>query len=259
MEKRIIGVVSGKGGVGKTTVSVNLGILAAQSGSNVLVVDADIGNPTVGLHLGQWQYAHGMQDVAKKKIKLEEAVVVHPPSGLHFLPSTFSDVSDVHVRNLKPILRQSDFDTIIIDTPPGFSHYIYEVMGVCSEIVLVANPSMPSVTSATRMTELSKKAKVKTTGIVLNRVTNSAHEMHPKEVEKVCETRIISIIPEDRAVAESISAKIPVSIYAPYSPVGRSFSDLATYLFNIRAPRPLWQGFGPLNRLIYLVRSIFRF
>ncbi len=232
MEKRIIGVLSGKGGVGKSTVAINLCALAAESRSSVLLVDTDINNPCVGLHLGMWHSALGLQDVLNKKAKLEEAMIIHPTTGIRLVPSSLEYGKATKLDNLKQVLGTSSYETIILDCPPGTNESTEQIIQACTEILVLVTPDVPSVTSGTKLIELSKEFKVKVAGIIINRTGNKPYEMHPKEIETITETRICGIIPEDHSVAESIAAKIPLVIYRPHGPASKALSDIAGIVFN---------------------------
>jgi len=230
MPKRIISVLSGKGGVGKTTISVNLSALAASGGSEIVLVDGDIGNPSVGLHLGLWGYMSGLQNVLAGACKLEDVMVVHPVTGIRVVPSTLEYRRGVSTGRLGDVLRRASHDTFILDSPPGVSRSVEDILGCCTETVVVVTPDIPSVMSAVKIIELAKLRKVKVSGLVLNRVQKKKYEMHQREIESTCNVPILVSIPEDRVVPESISARIPVVLYAPKSPVSRDLGDLAVEL-----------------------------
>jgi len=230
MAKRIISILSGKGGVGKTTISVNLSTIAASGRNEVVLVDGDMGNPSVGLHLGLWGYMNGLQNVLAGKCKLEQALVVHPATGIRVLPSTLEYRRGIKTGKLKEVLHKSSRDMFVIDSPPGVSQSVEDILKGCTETVIVVTPDIPSVMSAVKIIELAKECKVKVNGLILNRVEKKKYEMHHKEIENTCNTRILITIPEQRVVPESISARIPVTLFAPRSKVSMAFNDLAVEL-----------------------------
>ena len=232
MEKRIIGILSGKGGVGKSTIAINLCALAAETRSMTLLIDTDLNNPCVGLHLGMWHNALGIQDVLSKKAKLEEAIAIHPTTGIRMVPASLEYGKTAKLDNLKQALNACEYETIVLDCPPGTTEATEQIIQACTEVVVVVTPDVPSVTSGTKLAEIAKEYKVKVAGIVVNRSGNRPYEMHPKEIETVTESRILAIIPEDGAVPESIAAKIPLVLYKPNGPASKSISELASILFN---------------------------
>lgn len=169
MEKRIIGVLSGKGGVGKSTIAINICALAAETKSMTLLVDADINNPCVGLHLGMWHNAMGLQDVLNKKAKLEEAIAVHPTTGIRMVPSSLEYGKVTKLDNLKQVLNACDYETIVLDCPPGTNEATEQIIQACTDIAVVVTPDVPSVTSGTKLIEIAKEYKVKVAGVIVNR------------------------------------------------------------------------------------------
>ncbi len=227
MSKRVIGVISGKGGVGKTTLSVNLSAIAALNGADVVLIDGDLGNPGVGLHLGLWGYSAGLQQVLSGKYTAEQATIIHPATGIRVLPSTLEYERGAKLSNLKNVVKATSQSLAIIDSPPGVSASAEDILSSCTEAIILVTPDIPSVMGAAKIIELAKKCNTKVAGLVLNRVQNKNYEMHPKEIEHTCEARVLAVIPEDKAVPESISARIPVVMYAPNSPVSNKLHDLA--------------------------------
>ena len=248
MAKRIISVLSGKGGVGKTTIAVNLSALAAAD-SEIVLIDGDVGNPTVGLHLGLWGYTNGLQNVLAGKCGLEQAEVVHPATGIRVVPSSLEYVRELKTSKLKEVLERDPHDKFIIDSPPGVSMTLEDILAASTETIVVVTPDIPSVMSAVKIIELAEKSKVKVDGIVLNRVLNKKYEMHVREIENTCNSRILVTIPEEKTVPESIAARMPVVLYAPNCAAASSFRDLAVELgFDGKGiERGVGRG-GPLAR-----------
>ncbi len=251
MEKRIIGILSGKGGVGKSTIAINLCAIAAESRSMTLLVDTDINNPCVGLHLGMWHNALGLQDILNKKAKLEEAIAIHPTTGIRLVPASLEYGKATKLDNLKQVLNACDYETVILDCPPGTNEVTEQIIQACTEVAVVVTPDVPSVTSGTKLVEIAREYKIKVAGIIVNRAGNRPYEMHPKEIETITESRILSIIPEDGAVPESIAAKIPLVIYRPNGPASRAIGELAVVLFN----KPRGMGAHPGGGIFSGIRS----
>ncbi len=88
MPKRVIAVVSGKGGVGKTTTAVNIASLLSMSGRSVVIVDADVYNPCVLFHLGLPHQSTGLQTLLEGKADIEDVLTMHPSTGLRCISSS---------------------------------------------------------------------------------------------------------------------------------------------------------------------------
>ncbi len=225
---RVIGVVSGKGGVGKTVTAVNLGILLAREGIKTILIDSDVQNPSVGLHVGFASMHVGFQDVLGNKIALDDAVIDHPQSSLKILPASLKPSYRVPIQNFKGLLRDLEaYEFVMIDSPPSVLEYVQEVITNCDEVLVVTTPDLPSITSANKVIAFAEKNNVKILGLVLNRVHHKAYELPEKEVEALTNYRVLSSIPEDEVVPLSISLQQPLTVRFPDSEVALKFVELA--------------------------------
>jgi len=255
VDRKVIGVVSGKGGVGKSTIAVNLATLFTASEVDNLLIDGDTSNPSVGLHLGIWQHSYGLQDVLAGKITPEEAIVLHPATGIRVIPSSLRYVKEINMKHLRRVVGEiKTYKFITIDSPPGLSDDVENIMQSCNELVVVTTPDVPSVTSATKIISLAEEFRVPVAGLVVNRILNKRYELHMNEIESMCNTRIIGKIPEDVRVPESIAVKVPVALYAPKSAASVAICQLAYELCGerIRAPR----GGGILSQVVDFFRKL---
>ncbi|NYZ78599.1 MinD/ParA family protein [Candidatus Micrarchaeota archaeon] len=257
MDRQTIGIISGKGGVGKSTIAVNLATIFASSDYDNLLIDGDTSNPSVGLHLGVWQHSNGLQDVLAGKISPEEAVVLHPATGIRVIPSSLNYKREVSMKNLSKVVEGiKTYKCIIIDSPPGLSEEVENIMKACSELVVVTTPDVPSVTSATKIIDLAETHRVGVAGLVVNRILNKKYELHMQEIESLCNARIIAKIPEDSRVPESIAVKIPITMYHPNSPASIALNQLARELSGRRISQPQYAGVGIFGRFINFVKRV---
>jgi septum site-determining protein MinD len=251
-----MGIVSGKGGVGKSTIAVNLAALFTSSEIDNLLIDGDTSNPSVGLHLGVWQHSYGLQDVLAGKIAPEEAIVLHPATGIRLIPSSLRYVKETSMKNLPHMLDKIKvYKFITIDSPPGLSSDVENIMKSCNELVIVTTPDVPSVTSATKIIDLAEDMRIPVAGLVVNRILNKKYELHMKEIESVCNTRIIGKIPEDYRIPESIAVKVPVTAYSPASPASVAIGELASELSGQRMHKQFYSR-GVFARLANFFRKL---
>ena len=177
MPKHVIAVVSGKGGVGKSTVALNYATLLSLQGVSTLLIDADFYNPCIGLCLGLWQQPVGFQHVLAGTAKMEDAVTLYPASGLRICLSSLNYFRSVKTENLKRIIEKLDYDVIVIDSPPGLSGVVEDIVTVCNELFVVLTPDVPSVTSATKLAAITEANPAAANNprvftYILNRVAN---------------------------------------------------------------------------------------
>ncbi|MBR9680865.1 MAG: P-loop NTPase [Candidatus Altiarchaeota archaeon] len=235
--RRVLGVLSGKGGVGKTTVSTNLALAMHNLGEDVVVVDADLKNPTLGIQLGVFDYDNTLHDVMEKGLPLLEAMYIHK-TGLKFVPSHVSlTYLGVDSSKLKKVFEEAYF-TSIIDSPPGLGNEALSVMEVCDEALVVTTPSLPDVAGAMRTIEVAKSMGVVIKGIILNKVMKKDYEVTASEIEAVTGTPVIKVIPWDETLLRSLSYKQPVVEFNKYSSSAMSFYELASKLTGVEYSRP---------------------
>lgn len=237
MPKKIISVLSGKGGVGKSTFAVNVACVLAQSGLPTVLVDADIYNPCVFFHLDLAPRAAGLQELLDGTAKLEEVLPVHPQTGLRCISSSINHFRDVQIQNLPKLINDLDYEYVIIDCPPGLSPLIEETIVVSDRIFVMMTPDMPSCSAALKLSYMieqrseKRNAKPKVS-YFLNRVAGLRYEVHPREVESLFKTKPIPILPEDEAVPESIASKVPVILSHPDGKFSSAVKKFAETLEN---------------------------
>jgi len=227
---RIISVVSGKGGVGKTTTVTNLAGALVNQGKSVIILDADIATPNLSLHLGIPFYPFTLHDALKKKIPITSALYEHP-SGIKIIPASLSlddlqgtDINklDTHILHL---LGQADY--VVIDAAPGLGEEAQAAITVSDEILIVTNPEIPAVTDALKTVKIAQELGTKILGVVVNRKKELKHELSHDDIYSMLEHDIIATIPEDIAIPRSISLKNPAVISKPKSKSSRAFIKLA--------------------------------
>ena len=231
--QRVIGVLSGKGGVGKTVTAINLSAALHQFGFDTTVVDADISSANLTVHLGLPDATVSLQDVLDGKAHLYKAIRV-VPKGLRIIPSSLSlEKTSADMSKLKKVIRGSLEGITIIDAPPGFSDQTNDIMDACDDILIVTNPDVPSVTDAVKVTEISKRKGKNALGIVVTRLENSKIEVMASEIGALCELPILAEIPEDKSVKKSIYERVPLVFNSPYSDAAIGYKKLAALIAGV--------------------------
>ncbi len=250
MSQRVIGILSGKGGVGKTVTSLNLGLALHQFGEDVVVIDADITASNLGLHLGMYNFPHGLQDVLNNDLDIEKAMYMHH-TGLRVIPASL-DISSLKadISQLKKVVKEIPAEIILIDAPPGINEDVLAVLNASKEIMIVTNPDIPTVTNAMKISRVSEKYKRHVSGVIVNRYLGNAYELNIDEIEMMIESQIYGVVPEDPYVRESIYQKIPIVAYKPFSPASIAFKQIAAKIIGkvYKLPR-----FYRIKRLLGLI------
>ncbi len=237
--REIIGIVSGKGGVGKTTVTVNLGMAMHKLGENVVIVDGDLKNPNFGMHLGVFNYDVTLNEALEREMPLFEALHIHE-TGLRFIPAHIS----LHYLNTNPNKLKNAFESfdckILIDSPPGLDKCALAVMEACDKIIAVTTPYLPDLTDCMKTIEVALDMGKKVEGIVLNSLRYEDYEIKSEEIEAITGFPILQKIPWDENILRSLARKRPLVDLQDISPAAISFYELASKLTGIKYRRPLF-------------------
>lgn len=240
---RVISVVSGKGGVGKTTAVANLGvILASKYKKNVILVDCNITTPHLGLYMGIDHHPVTLNHVLKGKARVSDAVYPHG-SGAKVIPSSLAlkELDGVDVANVKSAINRikkeyPETDFIILDCAPGLGREAMAGMRSSEEILYVTTPYFPIVADMVKCSQVARELGLKPLGAVLNMKKGNKHELSAFEIENIAEIPIIGAVSLHHDVLKSLHKRIPVSIHAPFSKVSLEFTRVAAKIAGEKAP-----------------------
>jgi len=230
---RIISVVSGKGGAGKTTLVANLGAALAEMGKDVTIIDANLTTPNLGFHLGVPLYPTTLHDVLKGRARIQDALYAHD-SGVKIIPAGIgiNDLKGIDARDLPNSLLDllGNTDIILIDAAAGLGREALSAIESSDELLVVTNPELPAVADALKAMKLAQEVGTKISGVVLNRVTGGRYEMPLEDIKHMLDVDVLAAIPEDDAVKQAIAEKTPVVHFAPKSKASREIRKLAAQL-----------------------------
>jgi septum site-determining protein MinD len=230
---RIIGIVSGKGGVGKTTTTINLAASLMEFKRNVIAVDADISMSGLGLQLGMYYFPLSLNDVLKGEGELFEALYIHS-SGLRIIPASLN-IDDVKISNLQQILKDSllEDNIVLIDSPPGFEKNSLAVLKTCPELLIVTTPEIPAITDALKVISITEKMSATPIGIIVNMYKEKeSNQINLKEIQTICGLPVVGVIPEDGNIKKSIFKGVPAVCLNPHAPSSIAFRKIAASLIG---------------------------
>ncbi len=229
---RIIGVISGKGGVGKSTIASNVALALKKFNKNVLLIDCNLSTPHLSYYLGTNDYIGTINDVLLDKADIKSAVYNY--NGVKYLPASvkFEDLVGIDLMKFKKHLTKLEkgADFIILDAAPGLGKEALFVMDASTEIMFVTQPFVPMVADVIRCKEILKQFGDKKMSVLLNMVTYGTHEMKKKVVEELTQLPVIGEIPYDNKVTESMVMRNPLMDYKPDSLSGVNFMKIASLL-----------------------------
>jgi len=250
---RVIGVFSGKGGVGKTTLVANLSAsLSKNFNKKIVAIDSNISISHLGMHLGLYEDPKvTLREVLLKKASPMSALYIHPSTGVRLLPSPLNSSFDgISLRGIENVVDQlsRDNDIVIIDAAPGLGREVIAAAECIDDAIIVATPDIPSVTDALKTINLIKRINddINILGLVVNRVRNERYELTKNEIESACNINVITHIPEDVKIPESIAKGSPVVDIHPYSKASIAFNRLSAALIG--------QNYEPNNLLYKLMK-----
>lgn len=244
---RVITVTSGKGGVGKTGISVNLAIELARAGNRVVLLDADFGLANIEVMLGiRPQY--NLADLMFGGKSIGE-IVMPGPEGISFISGgsglhELTRLTREQIVNLSMRLVELDdmADIIIVDTGAGIADNVLEFVAASAEVLLVATPEPTSITDAYALLKtLNRKSEFSTEHtrirMIANRVANERDGRELYEKLSVVASKFLSFdleylgeIPQDDQMSRSIIRQKPIVISAPGSDAAVALSELAEKL-----------------------------
>jgi septum site-determining protein MinD len=227
---RIIVINSGKGGVGKTTTAINLGTSLNKLGKDVVIVDANLNTPNVGLQLGAPIVPVTLNHVLKGKADIRDAIYEHS-SGTKIVPSSLSikELTKFNTKKIPGIMKElSEFnDYVIIDSAAGFGEEVMAALEASDEIIIVTNPEMPTVTDALKAVKVAREMGKEVNGVIVTRHANAKYEMPLSSIRSMLEAQIIGVVPEDKAVKEALNLRDAVVHTHPRSKVSKKYLEIA--------------------------------
>ncbi len=220
MAGRVIVITSGKGGVGKTTTSANIGTALAKLGNKVVLIDTDIGLRNLDLLLGlENRIVYTIVDVVEERCKLKQALVKDKknPNLALLAAAQTRDKSSVTSEQLKDICDQlkKKNDFILVDCPAGIEQGFQNAVAGATEAIVVTTPEMSAVRDADRIIGLLEaKEEIESYKLLLNRVRPKLIEqndmMSVEDVVEILSTDLIGVIPEDTGIITSTNKGEPI-------------------------------------------------
>lgn len=236
MTGRVIVITSGKGGVGKTTTSANIGTALAKAGQKVVLIDTDIGLRNLDLLLGlENRIVYTIVDVVEERCKLKQALVKDKknPNLCLLAAAQTRDKSALSQEQLKSICEElkKDNDFIIVDCPAGIEQGFQNAIAGATEAIVVTTPEMSAVRDADRIIGLLEaKEEIESYKLLLNRVRpnliKSNDMMSVDDVVDILSCQLIGIIPEDTGVITSTNKGEPI-VNDEKSLAGQAYQNVA--------------------------------
>jgi septum site-determining protein MinD len=240
----VITITSGKGGVGKTTATANIGAALAARGKSVVLIDSDIGLRNLDIVLGlENRIVYDLVDVVEGACRLRQAMIRDKRlNNLHLIPAAQTRekdaVSPEQMQSLTDELLQQ-FDFILIDSPAGIEQGFRNAIAGADEVLVVTNPEVSSVRDADRIIGLVEAAELPSPRLILNRLNpllvRRGDMMSMDDVAEILSIPLVGIVPDDETIVTSTNRGEPAALN-PQSRAGQAFRDIAARLTGEDVP-----------------------
>ncbi len=238
-------VTSGKGGVGKTTCTANIGMALAQRGHRVAVIDADFGLRNLDLLLGlENRIVYTAVEVLAGDCRLDQALVKDKRQpNLVLLPAaqnrTKEAVTPEQMKQLVSSLSENQ-DFILVDCPAGIEMGFQNAIAAADEALIVTTPEISAVRDADRVIGLLEANDVKTINLIVNRLkpvmVREDMMMSVQDVQEILAVPLIGVIPDDERVLVSTNRGEPLVLSENISVVGLTIDNVARRLEGEKVP-----------------------
>jgi len=238
MPGKVVTVTSGKGGVGKTTATANIGAALALNGKKVVCVDADIGLRNLDVVLGlENRIVYDLVDVVEGRCRLRQAMIRDKHLGeLYLIPAAQtrdkSAVSPSDMVRLCDELRP-DYDWIMIDSPAGIERGFRNAIAPADIVLVITNPEVSAVRDADRIIGLIEAEEKGPARLVINRIkpemVKRGDMLSADDVLELLAVELIGLIPEDEHVIMSTNQGSPIALNGK-SKAGEAFRNIARRL-----------------------------
>ena len=231
----VIVITSGKGGVGKTTTTANLGSALALNGKKVVLVDTDIGLRNLDVVMGlENRIVYDIVDVVEEKCKLRQALIKDKRfNELFLLPAAQtrdkSAIDELQMKELTSKLKD-DFDFVLVDCPAGIEQGFKNAIAGADRALVVTNAEISSIRDADRIIGLLEAAEIKNPELIINRLrpnmVKRGEMMDVEDIVDLLSIDLIGVISDDEFIITQTNKGEP-AVSNRKSPSGRAYLEIA--------------------------------
>lgn len=228
----VYAIASGKGGVGKTTTTVNLGTALAQAGARVALVDTDLGMANLAGFVSLKPDSTTLHDVLTGSASVEDATyrlaknIVAVPSGTGL--SDYAETSPERLSDAVETLRKR-VDVVLLDVGAGVSHETVLPLGLADAVIIVTTPEPASVQDSRKTIELTDRAGGEVAGLVVT-MARPRSDVAYDQIASTLDLELLGTIPDDPAVRKSIYDGTPLVVHDAETPAAIAYRRLASTL-----------------------------
>lgn len=263
MTGQIITLTSGKGGVGKTTATANIGVALASMGKKVVCIDADIGLRNLDVVLGlENRIVYDLVDVVEGRCRLRQAMIRDKRlPELFLIPAAQTrDKTSISPSDMMRICTelQDEHDFILIDSPAGIERGFQNAIAPADQVIIITNPEVSAVRDADRIIGLVEAEEKETPSLVINRINPKMVQrgdmLAPEDVLELLAIKLIGLVPEDEGVLVGTNKGVPVALNNN-SKAGTAFRNIAGRIAGDEVPfMDLAADSGFMDRISKFIR-----
>ena len=244
MGARVIVITSGKGGVGKTTTTANIGAALADKGHKVLLIDTDIGLRNLDVVMGlENRIVYDLIDVIEGRCRVSQALIKDKRCpNLVLLPAAqIRDKNDVNTDQMKELIfsLKESFDYILIDCPAGIEQGFKNAIVAADEAIVVTTPEVSATRDADRIIGLLEAAGIKNPRLVINRLridmVKDKNMLGVEDILDILAVKLLGVVPDDENVVISTNKGEPL-VYKGDSLAAKAFKNIASRIEGIEVP-----------------------
>lgn len=261
MVAKTIGILSLKGGVGKTSSVVALGDAISGFGKKVLLVDGNLSAPNLGTHLNIREPKISLHHVLRGEANATDAL--HNLGDFDVLPSSLFSKTKTSPLKLKDKLNhlRNFYDFIIIDSSPSMSEETLAVMIASDELIVVTTPDLPTLNMTIKAVKVAKQRGNPIMGMIVNKVHDKKFEVPTAYIEKSAGVPVMAVIPQDVNMLKALSEYVPYTKYKSSSVGSKEYKKLAAVLvgekykpFSVRGLFRMTPKLQDVNRELFYER-----
>lgn len=243
---KVIVITSGKGGVGKTTSTANLGTALAMIGKTVVIVDADVGLRNLDVVMGlESRVVFTSMDVIEKRCELSKALVKdrRVDDLMLLAASQRNRKDDIKPEQMQDVCEKlkEEYDFVLVDSPAGIEQGFHNAAAGADEAVIITTPDVSAIRDADRIIGLLQNQGIDSINLVLNRLSPSLvkkkNMISQTDVLDVLNIDLLGVVPEDSGVIASTNRGVPL-VHNDRSPGAEAYMRIARRMTGERVPIP---------------------